>query len=79
MPANHKYSGLRAQGTENAIEHPYNLQRALERFERDYLCNILVLAGGDADYAAKMLGISPNALSRKIKKYEISSTLMTNS
>lgn len=52
-------------------EHPYNLRRALERFERGYLQNILVLAEWDKLRAAKMLGIQPKTLEGKLKKYEL--------
>ena len=52
------------------VEHPYNLRRALERFERDYLHNILVLADWDKAKAAKMLGIRLKTLETKLKKYD---------
>ena len=74
MPMIDSYSGadnVYPQHTKKMIEHPYNLQRALERFERGYLRNILVLANWDTAYAAEMLGISQKTLSRKMKKYEI--------
>lgn len=80
MPIIDRYSGAagsHTQSTKKTIEHPYNLQRALERFERGYLRNILVLADWDIDYAAEMLGIRRETLSRKMKKYEIFSTCYT--
>ena len=52
-------------------EHPYNLRHAIERFERGYLQNILVLADWDKLRAAKMLGIHPKTLKAKLKKYEL--------
>ena len=67
-------AGSHTHSTTSARAHPYNLQRALERFERSYLHNILVLADWDINYAAEMLGIRPNTLSGKMKKYEIVST-----
>jgi DNA-binding NtrC family response regulator len=57
--------------TTKHLEHPYNLRRAIERFERGYLQNILVLAGWDNLSAAKMLGIQPKTLKAKLKKYEL--------
>jgi DNA-binding NtrC family response regulator len=71
MPTNKGSFELFTQSKENVTEHPYNLQRALERFECGYLNNILVLTDGDLAYAAEMLGISPKTLSRKIKRYEL--------
>ena len=52
-------------------DHPYNLRHAIERFERGYLQNILVLAEWDKLRAAKMLGIPPKTLEIKLKKYEL--------
>ncbi len=52
-------------------EHPYNLRRALERFERGYLQNILVLVEWDKVRATKMLGIHPKTLEAKLKKHEL--------
>jgi DNA-binding NtrC family response regulator len=60
-----------------AAEHPYNLQRAIERFERDYLHNILVLAGWDKLRAAEMLGIHPRTLALKMKRYDLRSDFKT--
>jgi DNA-binding NtrC family response regulator len=51
--------------------HPYNLRHALERFERDYLHNILVLANWDITRAAEMLGISSRTLTSKMKRYDL--------
>ena len=80
MPITDRYSGadeVHPQHPKKKIEHPYNLQRALERFECGYLRNILVLTNWDTSYAAEMLGISQKTLSRKMKKYEIFSTYQT--
>lgn len=52
-------------------EHPYNLQRALERFERDYVRNILVLTAWDLASTATMLGISQKMLETKVRQYEL--------
>lgn len=52
-------------------EHPYNLRSALERFERDYLQNILVLAAWDEPQAARMLGIHLKTLKAKLSQYEL--------
>jgi DNA-binding NtrC family response regulator len=52
-------------------EHPYNLHRALERFERDYLHNILVLTQWDQASAATLLGIRVPTLEAKMKKYAL--------
>jgi DNA-binding NtrC family response regulator len=52
-------------------EHPYNLRRAMERFEKGYLHNILELTRGKRTRAAEMLGISLKTLSLKMKKYEL--------
>lgn len=74
MPIIERHSGAAGSQTQRAkdtIEHPYNLQQALQRFERGYLSNILVLANWDLAYAAEMLGIHPKTLSRKMKKYEL--------
>ena len=54
-----------------AAEHPYNLRHAIERFERDYLHNILVLTGWDKFRAAEMLGIRPKTLELKMKRYDL--------
>ena len=70
-------AGSPTHSTKSAREHPYNLQRAQERFESSYLHNILVLANWDIDHAAEMLGIRPNTLSGKMKKYDIFSPVTT--
>jgi len=49
--------------------HPYNLRQALRGFERDYVRNILELLRWDLVQAAGVLGISEQALQRKIHYY----------
>jgi DNA-binding protein Fis len=58
-------------GYAKPCEHPYNLQQALEHFERGYLHNILVLSEWNQVRAAKMLGIRQKTLETKLKKYEL--------
>jgi DNA-binding NtrC family response regulator len=58
-------------GYAKPCEHPYNLQRAIERFERGYLHNILVLSEWDRMRAAEMLGIHQKTLVTKLKKYDL--------
>ena len=51
MPMIESYAGAAGSQTQNTQrEHPYNLRQALERFERSYLHNILVLADWDIGY-----------------------------
>ncbi|MEE4358367.1 MAG: helix-turn-helix domain-containing protein [Desulfococcaceae bacterium] len=52
-------------------EHPYNLQKAVERFERGYLANVLQLCQGDKKMTAELLGIRNRTLEQKIRKYGI--------
>ena len=47
----------------------YDLQSAIEHFERGYVRNILVLARWNEDQAAKMLGIPPETLRGKLDHY----------
>jgi DNA-binding NtrC family response regulator len=56
---------------EKTMQHPYNLRKAIEQFERHYLKNILQLSKGDRHIAAGMLGIHVWTLESKIKKYDI--------
>lgn len=51
--------------------HLYNLQQALERFERGYIANILELARWNRRKAAQMLGISTDALISKMQYYQL--------
>ena len=60
-----------ARRNSRCSDHPYNLRRAIERFERGYLQNILVLTGWDQMRASEMLGIRPKTLEIKLKKYEL--------
>lgn len=47
------------------------LQEALERYERQYLCQVLVQTHGDKACAARLLGIDLSTLYRKLAKYDI--------
>lgn len=49
--------------------NPYNLQVAKRSFERGYVQNILMLALGDEEKAARMLGIPPTTLRTKLEQY----------
>lgn len=53
-------------------EHPYNLQMAIERFERGYLQNILQLTCGDLRETARLLGIEQDVLTTKLTYYNLS-------
>ena len=53
-------------------EHPYNLHRAVQRFERGYIANILELTRWDIEKTAQMLGISTDILAEKIRNYQLS-------
>lgn len=57
------------RGKEKAV-HPYNLEHAVHRFQRDYIRNILELTNWDMPTAAKMLGIGLDELKRKMDFYE---------
>ena len=52
--------------------HPYNLRQAIERFERKYIRNILELTRWDRWKTAEMLGIAPDTLTAKIRRYHLS-------
>lgn len=54
--------------------HPYNLQQAIERFERGYIANILELTRWNHRKTAKMLGISPEMLAAKMRDYQLGSS-----
>ena len=47
------------------------LQAALDRYEIQYLHRALEQAGGHKGEAARLLGINPSTLYRKLRKYEI--------
>jgi DNA-binding NtrC family response regulator len=53
-------------------EHPYNLHRAIQRFERGYIANILELTRWDIRKTAQMLGIGTDILAEKIRNYQLS-------
>ncbi len=61
----------KGQYPKTKTEHPYNLRRALENFERGYIQNILVLNCWNKASTAEMLGISRKTLEVKMKKYEL--------
>ncbi len=54
--------------------HPYNLQQAIERFERGYIANILELTRWNRRKTAQMLGISADALTAKMQYYQLLSS-----
>lgn len=54
--------------------HPYNLQQAIERFERGYIANILELTRWNRRKAAQMLGIPPDMLALKMRYYQLDSS-----
>lgn len=54
---------------ENQSIHPYNLENAMHRFERDYIRNILELTNWDLEATARMLGIELDELKRKLVFY----------
>ncbi len=49
----------------------YELQLAIEHFERGYVQNIMVLVRGNEEQAAKMLGIHTETLLGKLTRYDI--------
>ena len=51
--------------------HPYNLQKAIQEFERGYLINILQLSEGNKVLACEMLGIRLRTLEKKIGEHGI--------
>ena len=54
--------------------HPYNLQQAIERFERGYIANILELTRWNHRKTARLLGISTDALTAKMRDYQLGSS-----
>ena len=50
----------------------FNLQDALERFEKDFLHNVLLLAEGNQRQAAAMMGLSLPELQKKLRYYDMS-------
>ncbi len=52
-------------------EHPYNLRRALERFEAGHIKKILEITGRDLPQTAKLLGITKASLTSKMKEYDV--------
>jgi len=53
------------------LEHRYNLQKAVGKFEQGYIKNILQLCNGNKPKASEMLGIRIQVLERKMKKFKI--------
>ena len=51
--------------------HPYNLQQAIERFERGYIANMLELTRWNRRKTAQMLGIPPDTLAAKMLDYQL--------
>ena len=51
--------------------HPYDLKKAIERFEYGYLQNILLLNDWDLSQTAGMLGIDIEELKTKIDLYQL--------
>lgn len=49
----------------------YNLQHALEYFERGYLQNIMVLLRWDQEQASNVLGIGQETLEAKLQKFNL--------
>ncbi len=52
--------------------HPFNLERTTKRFQRDHIQNVLEATNWDLETAAKMLGIGPDELKKKMVSYGIS-------
>jgi DNA-binding NtrC family response regulator len=50
---------------------PYNLQQAIERFERGYIANILELTRWNRRKTAQMLEIPPDVLAAKMREYQL--------
>lgn len=59
----------RSASAPTPAEHPFHLRRALERFERGFLHNILVLTQGDQRQAAELLDLSLADLQEKLSYY----------
>lgn len=52
-------------------EQPIELRRAVERFEARHIAWVLNVAGGSREKAAKLLGVDPATLYRRLQKYDI--------
>ena len=73
------HTGL-PQHTENVeITHssnqPYSLQQAVAEFERKFIRNVLVANDWDEALTAKMLDISRETLTQKLRQYGITPLL----
>lgn len=60
---------MNAQGEQTV--HPFNLEQATRRFQRDFIRNILELVCWDMEAAAGMLGVGLDELERKMAFYLI--------
>ncbi len=52
-------------------EQPIDLRKAVEQFEIRHIAWVLKVAGGSREQAAKLLGIDPATLYRRLQKYDI--------
>ncbi len=59
------------KSTVKTAKHPYDLKKAVEKFERGYLINVLQISSGSKARASEMLCIRSEVLERKMKKYRI--------
>jgi len=62
---------MKEQSEAKKQEHPYNLQKSVEKFEQGHIRNILQLSNGNKALASEMLGIEIHILEQKIQQYEI--------
>ena len=56
---------------QETTEQPIELRRAVEQFEARHIAWVLNVAGGSREQAAKLLGIDPATLYRRLQKYDI--------
>ena len=52
-------------------QQPIELRRAVDQFEERHITWVLNVAGGNRERAAKMLGIDPATLYRRLQKYDM--------
>ncbi len=57
--------------SEESLVNPLNLRKALQEFERGHISNVLQLMQWDIQETAKVLGIRPKTLQRKIQQYNL--------
>jgi DNA-binding NtrC family response regulator len=55
----------------SASGSPTELRLAVEQFERQHISWVLRLSGGNREQAAKMLGVDPATLYRRLSKYQV--------